>query len=296
MTFKNVVTYYLDGKPNGVRRCRIEGSVIEAIVIPREAVNDARPLANELPKHGIYFLVEDKEGVELPKMYAGQTTNGIGRLYDHKAKKDYWTLAVMFVAKDEHFHLDIISALESLAIKGIVESERYDSDNKIDPKFEISIFQKQVIENYFHDIKFLMATLGWDIDKKQQGDKGEWQTKRKGIVAYGRYEEGRFDVLPGSRVAIEKPAGLERYNEQRKALLQSKTIVKDAHGRFILKKVVSFKTPSGASDFVLGGSTNGWSEWRNANGEPLDILRGGRLTHGFSVNAPRRTESEGRCG
>lgn len=273
MKFKNVVTYYLDEKPNGVRRCRIEGSVIEAIVIPRVAVNDAKPLANELPTHGIYFLVEDKEGVDLPKMYAGQTTNGVGRLYDHKVNKAFWTLAVMFVAKDEHFHLDIISALESLAIKGIIESERYDSDNKVDPKFKISIYQQQVVENYFSDIKFLMAALGWDINKKQMNDKGEWQTKRNGIVAYGRYAEGRFDVLPGSRIAVEKPTGLNKYNEQRKALLQSKQIVKDGQGHFILKKIISFKTPSGASDFVLGGSTNGWMEWRNAKGEPLDVLR-----------------------
>ena len=61
MNFKNVETNYLDGKPNGVRRCRIMGSVIEAIIIPREALNDAKSLANESSKQGIYFLIEDKE-------------------------------------------------------------------------------------------------------------------------------------------------------------------------------------------------------------------------------------------
>ena len=287
MKFKNIETYYLDGKPNGVRRCRIEGSVIEALVIPREAVKEAKVLANELPKHGIYFLIEDKDGIELPKMYAGQTTNGIGRLYDHKANKEFWTLAIMFLSKDEHFRLDIISALESLAIKGIVESERYDSDNKVDPKFKISIYQQQVVENYFADIQFLMSALGWSVDKKPSGDKGEWQTKRNGIVAYGRYAEGRFDVLPGSRIDVKRPVNLEKYNEQRKSLLHSKQIIKDNQGRFILKKIVSFKTPSGASDFVLGGSTNGWTEWRNANGETLDILRRGRLSHGHTTNMSR---------
>ena len=277
MNFKNVETNYLDGKPNGVRRCRIVGSVIEAIIIPREAVNDAKPLANESPKQGIYFLIEDKEGVKLPRMYAGQTTNGIGRLYDHKAKKDFWTLAVMFVAKEEHFHLDVISALESLAIKGIVESERYDSDNKIDTKFKISIYQQQVVESYFSDIRFIMSVLGWSIDKKLFGDKGEWQTKRNGIVAYGRYAEGRFDVLPESCIAMEKRVGLKKYNDQREALLRSKQIVKDSHGNYVLKKIVSFKTPSGASDFVLGGSTNGWTEWYNSMGEQLDVLRKGKM-------------------
>ena len=290
MKFKNIVTYYLDGKPNGVRRCRIEGSVIEALVIPREAVKDAKALADVLPKHGIYFLIEDKEGIDLPKMYAGQTTNGLGRLYDHKANKEFWTLAVMFLSKDEHFHLDVISALESLAIKGIVESERYDSDNKVDPKFKISIYQQQVVENYFTDIKFLMAALGWNIEKKPVGDKGEWHTKRNKVVAYGRYAEGCFDVLPGSCIAMDKPVNLKKYNDQRASLLQSKQIVKDGQGRYILKKIVSFKTPSGASDFVLGGSTNGWAEWCNARGEQLDILRRGKLSHGSAVNAshPRK--------
>lgn len=273
MNFTNVVTYYLDGKPNGVRRCRIEGSVIEAIIIPRESVNDAKPLANVLPKQGIYFLIEDREGVDLPRMYAGQTTNGIGRLYDHKAKKDYWTLAVMFVARDEHFHLDVISALESLAIRGIVESERYDSDNKIDPKFKISVYQQQVVESYYADISFLMAALGWNIDKKPLGDKGEWRTRRNGIVAFGRYADGRFDVLPGSCIAMGKQVGLKKYNDQREALLKGNQIVRDSQGHYILKKIVTFKTPSGASDFVLGGSTNGWAEWYNDKGEPLDTLR-----------------------
>jgi len=40
----------------------------------------------------------------------------------------------------------------------------------------------------------------------------------------------------------------------------------------VLSKTVSFSTPSGAADFVLGGSNNGWIEWKDADGKTLDEL------------------------
>lgn len=44
------------------------------------------------------------------------------------------------------------------------------------------------------------------------------------------------------------------------------------NGIYILKTTLEFNTPSGASDFVLGGSTNGWTEWKNKDGKTLDEL------------------------
>ena len=43
-------------------------------------------------------------------------------------------------------------------------------------------------------------------------------------------------------------------------------------GKYILNAVLTFNTPSGASDFILGGSTNGWMEWKNKEGKTLDEL------------------------
>ena len=36
--------------------------------------------------------------------------------------------------------------------------------------------------------------------------------------------------------------------------------------------MLDFNTPSGASNFVLGGSTNGWIEWKDRDGKTLDEL------------------------
>lgn len=48
------------------------------------------------------------------------------------------------------------------------------------------------------------------------------------------------------------------------------TVREDGIG--ILGKTVSFKSPISAIEFVLGGSINGWTAWRDADGKTLDEL------------------------
>lgn len=64
---------------------------------------------------------------------------------------------------------------------------------------------------------------------------------------------------------------MPKYNRQREELLSKQSIVK-SEDKYVLKITLEFNTPSGASDFVLGGSTNGWVEWKNKDGKTLDEL------------------------
>ena len=96
-------------------------------------------------------------------------------------------------------------------------------------------------------------------------------TTRNGITAFGVYNGEKFEVLDGSQINMNKPAHLQRYNRKRKELIAQQSIV-NANGKYILKVTVEFDTPSGASNFVLGGSTNGWVEWKNKDGKTLDEL------------------------
>lgn len=77
--------------------------------------------------------------------------------------------------------------------------------------------------------------------------------------------------MEGSQINLVKPTNLEKYNKQRTELLSNGNIVLE-NGIYILKTTLEFNTPSGASDFVLGGSTNGWTEWKNKDGKTLDEL------------------------
>ena len=56
-----------------------------------------------------------------------------------------------------------------------------------------------------------------------------------------------------------------------KELYEKGDIVKQGD-KYVLTVTLEFNTPSGASDFVLGGSTNGWAEWKNKDGKTLDEI------------------------
>lgn len=85
------------------------------------------------------------------------------------------------------------------------------------------------------------------------------------------YDGEKFEVLNGSEINMDKPAHLQSYNRLRDELLSKQSIVK-AGEKYILNVTLDFNTPSGASNFVLGGSTNGWIEWKDRDGKTLDEL------------------------
>ncbi len=280
MNFKNLLIHYLDNNPSGVKVCQLTDSIVEALVFPRELFNDAKTVSQEMTKQGIYFLIENKDGHDLPKMYAGQTRNGINRFYDHKKKKGFWNLAVLFVARGYNLGLDVINKLETLAIEAIAASARYEIDNvvkKDSQKRHKGInFSEQDIARFFSDVKFIMGSLGWPLDSvaRSNNAKGEWQTKRRGIIGYMNIAGGNFEVLPGSKIDMgSEPRSNEKVKMLRQSLLQKGNIVHEANGEWVLQKIVPFNSPSGAAAFVLGGSQNGWVEWKNADGKTLQSVR-----------------------
>ena len=121
--------------------------------------------------------------------------------------------------------------------------------------------------------KFIMGTLGYRMNAaNDQHNQNIFTTSRRGIVGMGTYSGEAFDLLPGSEIDMTKPSLTQSYNAKRQECLDNGTIAKKDDGKFYLTKVLTFKTPSGASDFVLGGSTNGWTEWKDRDGKTLNDL------------------------
>ena len=118
-----------------------------------------------------------------------------------------------------------------------------------------------------------MGTQGYKMDdsKTSLDEATVLHTTRNGIEAFGIYDGEKFEVLEDSQVNIDKKVNLEKYNKQRTELLENGSITK-VEGKYILNAILTFNTPSGASDFILGGSTNGWTEWKNKDGKTLDEL------------------------
>lgn len=268
---KHEIIHY-NNQPDGIRSIRRPLSTITTYVIPRPLLSQAKKITG-INRPGVYYLINENDENKIISIYIGQTRNGITRLDDHNQKKRFWNKAIMFLADNDTFSLDILSGLEKYAIVKAYASKRYSVENSVKPQYEIGEHDLYIIEEIYSEIQFVMATQGFKLSKtaKDLNYASILHTTRNKIQAFGLYDGERFEVLEGSQINIEKPAILERYNRQRSDLLNNGSIslVDD---RYILHVTIEFNTPSGASDFVLGGSTNGWVEWKNEENKTLDDL------------------------
>ena len=269
-TSKKLEIIYHNGQPDGIRSIRRHLSTMTTYVIPRPLLAEAKKITG-INRPGIYYLINENDENKIAQIYIGQTRNGVVRLDDHNRSKDFWNKAIMFLADSKTFSLDMISGLEEYAIMKAHESNRYKVENSVKPKYEIDEYDLPSIEEMYEEIQFIMATQGYKMDnaKMSMNEADIFQTSRKGIIARGVYGGDKFQVLEGSEINLEKPVHLEKYNRQRKELYEKGDIVKQGD-KYVLTVTLEFNTPSGASDFVLGGSTNGWAEWKNKDGKTLD--------------------------
>lgn len=134
----------IDNEPDGIRICRVEGESLVTVVVPREKLAEARRLP-ELPFRGVYYLLDEDHGV-LSRVYAGQTTQGLGRLEAHKAKKEFWNKAVMFLDDDNNIDRDVLDSLEAKAIDYVRNHGSYETDNSATPSPRLSPYKEERVE------------------------------------------------------------------------------------------------------------------------------------------------------
>ena len=272
-TSKKLETIYHNGKPDGIRSIRKNLSTMTTYVIPRSLLAEARGISG-INRPGIYYLINESDDNKIAQIYIGQTRNGVVRLDDHNRQKDFWNKAIMFLAESKTFTLDMISGLEKFAIIKAQESKRYKVENTVVPKYEIDEYDLASVEEIYDEIQFIMATLGYKMNDAKQGRKQTdiLHTTRNGIAAFGVYDGEKFEVLEGSQVSDTLYSSIPpKIGEQRKIAEKNGDVVKE-NSRYILKKSLSFSSPSTAASFVLGTSANGWTEWKNNEGKTIDEI------------------------
>lgn len=241
-------------------------------VIPRPLLSESKKLTG-INRPGIYYLISENDDNKIAQIYIGQTRNGVSRLDDHNRSKDFWNKAIMFLADSKTFSLDMISGLEAYAINKATESKRYKVENTVNPKYEIDEYDLPLIEEVYEEIKFIMATQGYKMDnsKSTLNEANTLHTTRNGVQAFGVYDGEKFEVLEGSEIDMSRKCHSDNIEKQRQTAIKNGNIV-DIGGKYKLNVSVSFTSPNSAAMFVLGGSTNGWVEWKNKNGKTLDEL------------------------
>ena len=246
---KTLTVQLIDAQPDRIRICRIDGESLVTVVVPREDLAEAKSLPN-IPQRGVYYLLDEDHG-NVSRVYAGQTTQGIARLDAHKAKKEFWNKAVMFLDDDQNISRDALDVLEAKAIDYVRTHGSYETDNSATPKPYVDPYKEEADR----------------VDRGPAGAPAVFHTKKNGIRGAGRYDKasGHFTVLAGSKVNLSRPvlknAGVAAVRRE---------IFGDSGGIAELAEDLEFPTPSAAAVFVLGGSQNGWTEWVSDDGETLN--------------------------
>lgn len=278
---KTMTMQLINGEPNGIKICRIAGSSLVTIVVPRNQLSEARALP-DIPSRGVYYLLDDHKG-RLRKVYAGQTTQGLTRLDAHDSCKDWWNRAVMFLVPDSEFSMDVINGLEALAISYIRQHGAYAVENECSPRPYVSPYNEGFIADLHEEILFRMIVLGFDLDAVGDDGKEEaseiFHTTKRGIKGIGFYNasEGTFDVLEDSVIDMHALPGTQKKPNdhiiQLREELRVNGLIEEAEdGIHRLCTKVSFDSPSAAAVFVLGGSQNGWTEWIDSIGRTLSSV------------------------
>lgn len=269
---KKLEIIYHNGQPDGIRSIRRHLSTMTTYVIPRPLLSESKKLIG-INRPGIYYLISENDDNKIAQIYIGQTRNGVSRLDDHNRSKDFWNKAIMFLADSKTFSLDMISGLEAYAINKATDAKRYKVENTVNPRYEIDEYDLPLIEEVYEEIKFIMATQGYKMEHSQStlNEANILHTTRNGIHALGVYDGDQFEVLEGSQIDMSRKCHSEKVEKQRQTAVQNGNIVKDGD-QYILNMSISFTSPSTAAMFALGGSTNGWIEWKSKDGKTLDEL------------------------
>lgn len=269
---KKLEIIYHNGQPDGIRSIRRHLSTMTIYVIPRPLLSEAKKLSG-INRPGIYYLISENDDNKIAQIYIGQTRNGVVRLDDHNRSKDFWNKAIMFLADSKTFSLDMISGLEAYAIGKAHDAKRYKVENSVNPKYEIDEYDLPLIEEVYEEIQFIMATQGYKManTKNTLNEANTLHTTRNGVLAFGVYDAEHFEVLEGSEIDINRKCHSATMEKQRQTALANGNIV-CIDGKYKLTVSVSFNSPSSAGQFVLGGSINGWVEWKDKDGKTLDEL------------------------
>lgn len=199
---KTVTTYLIDGDPKGTQYSFISNKICQMFVVPRSNLSYLNE-QEKLQKPAFYILIGEDEATK-PQAYIGETENFKERVKDHDNKKGFWQKALIFVSKDE----DITKAdVQYLEHKAIAEAKKANtfvlSENKQIPKApNLPEHQRDAMDEFFEDIKFLVSFMGCNIfDILQPKEEHLFYTKGRGCNARGYYNSSGFTVLKGSILA-----------------------------------------------------------------------------------------------
>ncbi|MCH9664961.1 MAG: GIY-YIG nuclease family protein [Gammaproteobacteria bacterium] len=276
----NIFIYDKDN-PAGIRTCEIPNTVVQAILIPRNALNSE--IAKELltDKGSVYFLFGADDNSEKPIVYIGESETPLKRMNTHKSddKKEFFNTAVIFMSSKENMNKAHIQFIENQCITDGIKANNFivTNDSIKSNKSKLDIREETFALNIYEDIQILLGILGYPLFEEEKVDDNTLlylTHKTKNITAKGVYSSKGLLVLSGSQASIESKDYAKDKKKKREELIEQ-GVLEQENDTLIFTQDYLFNTPSGAGGVVFGRNINSPKEWKNKAGKTWNDLYGG---------------------
>ena len=254
----------------------------ECFVLPRDMVAEVGKKHPVLHQHSFYILL-GKDNFGRNMAYIGETQDFMDRVIDHKQKKDFWTIALVFVSKANEIFASEVLYLEYLGYQAAVDAGNFiiENPNKVN-KQKLSPDKEDEMELFFEDIQFLTRFYGCKVF-----DKPEplfWEEKAKlftmkmpktGLKATLKFyrKTNRYMIAAGSNISEKNwascPKGLMQLRSD--LLINPKVTKKETDTMYVTLEDIeipdAYCTPSGAASLCAGTSYSGTEAWIDEEGK-----------------------------
>lgn len=273
--------FVADGDPDGLRLVERSNWIGKAVMFPRALYTKVR-MRDEFKQTGVYLLQGPCTDGEGEMLYIGEGDPVGPRLESHYAKKDFWTQAVFFVAGTGQLNKAHVQYLEAVLLVKGVAAKRVKLDNGNTPaEPTLSEADRADMDVFLGNILGMLPVLGIHAFEKSMENididrKPVLTCSGRGASARGRDTAQGFVVLAGSVAAADEVDSLATYfptlSQLRQNLLANGVLVAEGT-TWRFSQDYTFGSPSTASTFVLGRSSNGRTSWKDSSGRNLKEIQ-----------------------
>ena len=269
--------FVADGDPDGLRLVDRSNWIGKGVIFPRALYTQIRNRP-EFDQTGVYLLIGPRVEGDGDMLYIGEGDPVRPRLESHYGKKDFWTRAVFFVAGTGQLNKAHVQYLEAQLISLASSAKRMMLDNGNTPaKPTLSEADMADMDVFLHNILGTLPVLGIHafeqtvLVKGAKGDRLLYCTGRDTKAAGYDTSKG-FVVRAGSLAALHEVPSFKKHcanaKDLRDTLIGNGVLVaKDDQYQF--SQDYTFTSPSMASTVVMGRTSNGRTDWKDASGKTL---------------------------
>ena len=278
MVAATIRIFLADGLPLGIRVVDKSNWTGRGTDFARADWARAR-LREDFRKPGVYILTgRTDDGVD--RVYVGEADERRSRLHQHfigPGAKDFWTRAVAFTSKDENLNKAHVRYLEARLVGLALAAKRAKLENAATPSMPaLSEYDRADAESFLDEMLLVLPLIAIDAftpPNKAALTQPLLYLKGRGITAEGRDTPEGFVVHEGSTAARSAVDSLHEYVRAQRSVLMQNGVLMEVGATYRLTQDYTFNSPSTAAAVMLGRTSNGRIDWKDATGTTLKAIQ-----------------------